>query len=100
MALAWAPRCVWLNSQFLRLCKPLHNRKNYLSRSFASSDLCGDSTALIYSVIGTARLNGVDPYAYLRAVLECIGTHPINRIDELLPWNMVLDNEQGHAQAA
>ena len=72
-------------------------RKNYL---FAGSDRGGDSAALIYSLIGTARLNGVDPYAYLRAVLERIGAHPINRIDELLPWNMVLDTERGHAQAA
>ena len=81
----------------MRLCKGLHKRKNYL---FAGSDRGGDSAALIYSLIGTARLNGVDPYAYLRAVLERIGAHPINRIDELLPWNMVLDTERGHAQAA
>ncbi|QIT56576.1 IS66 family insertion sequence element accessory protein TnpB [Aquisalimonas sp. 2447] len=72
-------------------------RKNYL---FAGYDRGGDSAALIYSLIGTARLNGVDPYASLRAVLERIGAHPINRIDELLPWNMALGTERGHAQAA
>lgn len=72
-------------------------RKNYL---FAGSDRGGDSAALIYSLIGTARLNGVDPYAYLRAVLERIGTHPINRIDELLPWNIALGDPQSQAAAA
>ncbi|WP_290630555.1 transposase domain-containing protein, partial [Aquisalimonas sp.] len=72
-------------------------RKNYL---FAGSDRGGDSAALIYSLIGTARLNGIDPYAYLRAVLERIGTHPINRIDELLPWNITLGDRQSQAAAA
>ncbi|MFV8836510.1 IS66 family transposase [Aquisalimonas sp. APHAB1-3] len=72
-------------------------RKNYL---FAGSDRGGDSAALIYSLIGTARLNGVDPYAYLRAVLERIGTHPINRIDELLPWSITLGDPQSQAAAA
>ncbi|RZU98206.1 IS66 family transposase [Spiribacter vilamensis] len=72
-------------------------RKNYL---FAGSDRGGDSAALIYSLIGTARLNGVDPYAYLRAVLERIGSHPINRIDELLPWHIALGDPQPQAAAA
>ena len=60
-------------------------RKNYL---FAGSDAGGDRAAAFYSLIGTAKLNGLDPEAYLRAVLERIAEHPINRIDELLPWNL------------
>lgn len=59
-------------------------RKNYL---FAGSDSGGDRAASIYSLIGTAKLNGLDPEAYLRDVLKRIADHPINRINELLPWN-------------
>jgi transposase len=60
-------------------------RKNYL---FCGSDAGGERAAAIYSLIGTAKLNGIDPEAYLRHVLERIGDHPINRIEELLPWNV------------
>jgi len=59
-------------------------RKNYL---FAGSDSGGERAASIYSLIGTAKLNGLDPEAYLRDVLTRISDHPINRIGELLPWN-------------
>ena len=71
-------------------------RKNYL---FAGSDAGGERAAAIYSLIGTAMLNGVEPYAYLREVLGRIAEHPINRIDELLPWTLDLagTNEQLHA---
>ncbi|MDB5867453.1 MAG: transposase, partial [Betaproteobacteria bacterium] len=41
-----------------------------------------------YSLIGTAKLNGLDPETYLHYVIERIGDHPINRIDALLPWNV------------
>jgi transposase len=60
-------------------------RRNYL---FAGSDAGGERAANIYSLIGSAILNGMDPYLYLRQVLERIAEHPINRIDELLPWNV------------
>jgi len=46
------------------------------------------SAASIYSLVETAKLNGLDPQAYLREVLTRIADHPINRIDELLPWNI------------
>ena len=59
-------------------------RKYYL---FAGSDAGGERAAAIYSLIGSAKLNGIDPEAYLREVLARIADHPINRIDELLPWN-------------
>lgn len=58
-------------------------RKNYL---FAGSDAGGERAAAIYSLIGSARLNGIDPEAYLRFVIERIADHPVNRVAELLPW--------------
>ncbi len=60
-------------------------RKNYL---FAGSDTGGERAAVIYSLIGSAKLNGLDPEAYLREVLTRIADHPINHIEELLPWNI------------
>jgi hypothetical protein len=60
-------------------------RKNYL---FAGSDAGGERAAAIYSLIGSAKLNGLDPEAYLRDVLTRIADYPINRIQELLPWNI------------
>ena len=60
-------------------------RKNYL---FCGSDAGGEHAAALYSLIGTAKLNGLDPEAYLRHVIERIGDHPINRVDELLPWSV------------
>ena len=64
-------------------------RKNYL---FAGSDRGGESAAAIYSLIGTAKLNGIDPESYLRNVLSLVAEHPINRIDQLLPWNLAEDS--------
>ena len=59
-------------------------RGNYL---FMGSDAGGERAAAIYSLVETAKLNGLDPQAYLQDVLTRIADHPINRIDELLPWN-------------
>jgi transposase len=58
-------------------------RKNFL---FAGSDAGGERAAAFYSLIGTAKLCGLDPEAYLRYVFEHIAEHPINKIGELLPW--------------
>lgn len=60
-------------------------RKNCL---FAGSDVGGQRAAAIYSLIETCKLNRDDPEAYLRYVLGVIADHPINRVAELLPWNL------------
>ena len=62
-------------------------RKNYL---FLGSDAGGERAATMYSLLGTAKLNGINPEAYLRYVLTVIADHPVNRIAELLPWNVKL----------
>ena len=54
---------------------------------FAGSDRGGERAAAIYSLIITAKLNDVDPRAWLADVLERIGDQPASRLDELLPWN-------------
>lgn len=61
------------------------NRKNAL---FAGHDEGAANWGTIASLIETAKLNGIEPHAYLTAVLErIVGGHPQSRIDELLPWN-------------
>ena len=61
-------------------------RKNYL---FAGSDTGGERAAAIYTIVQTAKLNGVNPEAYLGISLAKIAEgHPINRIDELMPWRI------------
>jgi hypothetical protein len=59
-------------------------RKNYM---FVGSDKGGERAAAIYSLIETAKLNGVNPQAWLTDVLDRIADHPINKIGDLLPWN-------------
>lgn len=74
------------NNPVERVLRPVAlGRKNYL---FAGSDAGGERAAAVYSLIGTAELNGLNPEAYLRHVIERIGEHPVNRVDELLPWNL------------
>lgn len=73
------------NNAAERAIRPLAlGRKNYL---FAGSDHGGERAAATYSLIETAKLNGLDPEAYLRDVLTRIADHPITRVAELLPWN-------------
>ncbi len=59
-------------------------RRNYM---FFGADSGGERAAAMYSLIGTAKLNGVDPEAWLRHVLAHIADHPVNRVDEFLPWH-------------
>jgi len=61
-------------------------RKNWL---FAGSDAGGERAAAAYSLIESAKLNGLDPEDYMRQVLERIADHPVRRVHELLPWNVV-----------
>jgi transposase len=65
-------------------------RKNYL---FAGSDAGGERAAAIYSLLGSAKHNGLDPEIYLLHVLTHIADHPISRIDQLLPWNVTLTEQ-------
>ena len=59
-------------------------RKNYL---FAGSHEAAQRSAMLYSLLGTCKLNGINPFAWLKDVLQRIATHPINKIEELLPQN-------------
>ena len=70
-------------------------RKNYL---FMGSEAGGYSAAIAYTLIETCKLNGVNSEAWLAWVLERIQDHPVNRINELLPWNyQAMINEQNAA---
>ncbi|MBP2170226.1 transposase [Erwinia toletana] len=66
-------------------------RKNWL---FFGSDHGGERGALLYSLIGTCRLNGMDPESYLRHVLTVIADWPVTRVHELLPWNIVIPSDK------
>jgi transposase len=54
---------------------------------FCGSDRGGERAAVMYSLIDTAKMNDVDPQAWLADVLARIADHPVQRLDELLPWN-------------
>jgi hypothetical protein len=76
-------------------------RRNYL---FFGSDSGGERAAIIYSLVETCKLNQIDPQRYLQYVLERIAEHPINRIEELLPWRVAeklkMANEPAKSHAA
>ena len=71
-------------------------RKNFL---FAGSDYGGQRAAAMYSLIGSAKLNGLDPEFYLRTVLARIADHPVSHIQDLLPWKLA-PSLQTHASEA
>jgi transposase len=76
------------NNAAERAIRPLAlGRKNW---TFAGSDSGGERAAAIYTIIETAKLNTIDPEAYLRALITRIADHPAKRIDEFLPWNIRL----------
>ena len=64
--------------------------KNYL---FIGSEGTAKAAAIAYTLIETAKLNGVDPQAWLTDILGRISDHKINKIDELLPWNIASGTE-------
>ena len=72
-------------------------RKSWL---FCGSDRGGQRAAVMYSLIVTAKMNGVDPQAWLADVLARIATHPAHRLDELLPWNWMPRTSAAAARAA
>jgi transposase len=65
------------------------DRNNYC---LAGTDRGSERASALYSLIGSAKLNGLDPESYLREVLTRIADHPIRRIEELLPWNLGILN--------
>jgi Transposase IS66 family. len=73
------------NNAAERAIRPLTlGRKNW---TFAGSDAGGRRAAAIYTIVETARMNDLDPEAYLADVIARIADHPINQIQALLPWN-------------
>jgi transposase len=70
-------------------------RKNW---TFAGSDAGGRRAAAIYTLIQTAKLNDIDPQAWLADVLARLPDHPAKRINDLLPWNWC--QQQPAAEAA
>jgi hypothetical protein len=66
-------------------------RKSWL---FAGSDRGGERAAIMLTLIHTAKLNDVDPQAWLADVLARINDHAIHRLDELLPWNWAAERER------
>jgi hypothetical protein len=73
------------NNPVERCIRPVAiGRKNYL---FAGSHEAAQRSAMLYSLLGTCKLHGINPFTWLKNVLETIPTHPINKISNLLPHN-------------
>ncbi|SHK62319.1 IS66 C-terminal element [Bradyrhizobium lablabi] len=64
-------------------CEIALGRKSWL---FCGSDRGGERAAVMYSLIVTAKMNDIDPQAWLADVLARIAEHPVQKLDELLPW--------------
>ncbi len=77
--------CLHNNTAERRMLPLALGRKTYL---IAGSLEGGRPAAIIYTLVGTAQMNGWDPQAYLRVLLDRIADHPINRVSELSPWNL------------
>ena len=76
------------NNAAERAIRPIAiGRKNW---TFAGSDDGGRRAAIMYTLIETAKLNAIDPEAYLRNIIARIAQHPMRKIHELLPWNITL----------
>ena len=71
-------------------------RKSWL---FCGSDRGGERAAVMYSLIVTAKMNDIDPQAWLADVLARIAEHPVQRLDELLPWNWLGSSAQASRAA-
>ena len=102
----WSAFCLFLedgrvaidNNAAERALRPIGiGRKNWL---FAGADTGAETLARAMTIIETAKLNGLDPQAYLADVLDRIHDHKINRLDELLPWNWKPTASAPRAEAA
>ena len=63
-------------------------RKNWL---FAGSDQGGETAAVIYTLVETCKMNNINPWKYLRKVLDIIQDYKMNKIADLLPWRLQLE---------
>ena len=96
------------NDRIDRLCGPVRQngpreRRHVgerAARGICGSDRGGQGAAAMYSLIVTAKMNGVDPQAWLADVLDRIAAHPAHRLDELLPWNWKAQAQAMSAKAA
>src|SRR5512144_2949357 len=84
-------------NEYCEGCGIALGRKSWL---FCGSDRGGRRAASMYSLIVSAKMNDVDPQAWLADVLARIATHPAHRLDDLLPWNWKTAQQQGLAAQA
>ena len=86
MALAFTPCTESLNSQLRRLWKRFHKRKNWL---FSDTPRGAKASATCFSLVETAKANGLEPYNYLKRVLSDIAAaDTVEKLEALLPWNV------------
>ena len=86
MPICLAPSSLQQNNQFFLLWKAFHNRRNWL---FSDTPRGARASATCYSLIETAKANGLEPYDYLHRVLQHIAAaDTVEKLEALLPWNM------------